>query len=144
MAEFCYGYAFSMPSTYMPSGYSAGLMGQAPDKLVWDANSWSRGACAEASTKLRNVFPLNFVNKSHLGQKLQSEGLGTWIESDRSRGVLSEWYANLFLWSFPDTPENQQASQLDLTWDNPRVASVRELLEKLSFFPWQAFVAKFS
>jgi hypothetical protein len=133
-----YGFATIMPREFLPAGYTTGLAGRAPRKIVWDANSWARGAWKEFAARLRNVHGLNFVNRHHLLQKVGEQTLEEWITSSVDRGILTPWENNLHLWSFANTGEWPDFDR----WDNPKIVSVRDELEQYDFFPWQQFVAK--
>ena len=132
-----YGFATIMPVRFMPRGYTTGLMGRASPKLVWDANSWSRGAWKEFATRLRNVHGMNFVSRQHLSQRVGEQSLREWIVADPDRGSLIAWENDMQLWSFAGTGRWPGF----LSWDNPAVCAARDGLERHKFFPWQEFVA---
>jgi hypothetical protein len=133
-----YGFVTIMPRDFMPAGYATGLLGRAPEKLVWDANSWSRGAWKQYAEVLRNVHGINFVNAHHLEQHVGNRTLGEWIKTSRSRGVIEPWETGLFLWSFADSQGWPEVAM----WDNSVVVNAREELEQHNYFPWQKFIAE--
>jgi hypothetical protein len=136
-----YGYMTNMPRVFLPGGYAIGLMGRAPDKLIYDANSWSEGASREFATKIRNVHPVNFVTAAHLEQRVRHEELHAWINEDPQRGELNTWNDELHLWSFV-RPDDELA--MSMRWSNPSVVAVRNVLEGALFFPWQVWLVKYS
>ncbi len=134
-----YGFMTIMPRAFLPAGYAVGLAGRAPDELVWDANSWSRGAWQAYDTQLRNVHGANIVTSEHLDQPVGDQRLRDWIEADHARGRLTSWADALELWSF----EFNEQWPAFLRWDQSSQRSARLKLQEFGLFPWQKFIKRF-
>lgn len=141
IAEFGYGFCTSMPTAFLPDGYAIGSAGSGPDKLVWDANSWRRGACRSGLERIRNVHPVNFVNQRQLAQMIGNVPLKEWIARNPARGSLRSVGQGLYQWVVAD--DSAERTEATLRWDNPYLFSVRKQLEEFGVFPWQEFIAKF-
>lgn len=123
-----YGHASVMPSAFLPNGYSLGVMGNAPDFLLMDTNSWRRQCSEHVGDVARNIHPYNYLNRKQLdwfrknSLELPSE---SHLESFKE---IYEWIVdanNTDIWE-------------SLRWDNPRVVAARKEAEEKYLFPWQS------
>ena len=83
-----YGFALSVPRSFFPAGYVAGLAGEMPRDLVCETNEWRRGRRASAAPRLRNVYGLNFLSAPYLGLSVGGEALADFIRNGTNAGVL--------------------------------------------------------
>jgi hypothetical protein len=133
-----YGFAVTMPRSFMPAGYGLGIAGEMPDELTYDTNAWShysnqKRRAAECDCVLRNVYGLNVLTASHLDNPVGSERLEDWIKSKPHRGHITEVGQGLFQWTFQESDDNEAF----LAWDFAPVVRVREELKEHRVFLWQ-------
>jgi hypothetical protein len=121
-----YGHGFVMPSSFLPSGYALGVMGNAPDFFLYDVNSWRKGCSHSCKSKVRNIHPLNYLNDEHIGLL---NGSGIALQAKIVTGGENE-LSQFSLGGASDSLES-------LLWNNSEVMDVRRELEDRSFFPWQ-------
>ena len=142
-----YGFAVSMPRSFMPSWYVGGVpSGGLPKEMLWDTNAWThyrdgqggKAGGSKCDHILRNVYGYNILNPKHLEIDIGGGRLEDWIRSGngqhgRIEPLESSSPDKLFLWTFQEGDDQEKF----LWWDYPPVVAVREKLKKFKIFLWQ-------
>lgn len=131
--DVAYGFGVIMPKSFCPSGYATGLVAEAPEELVYDANYWRRKIRKNCDELFRNVYGINILNSKHLSIKIGELPLTDWIDGSIEHGGLTALSKGLYLWSF----EGLQEYPDFLLWDTGAVSRVRNVFKEHGLFAWQ-------
>ena len=135
--DVCYGFAVTMPRSFMPSGYASGLACTSTEMFIYDSNLWRQQLRKKADSVLRNNFGINVVNEMHLKRMVSNKTLSDWIHESNERGTIKKSVReDVSLWVIPQNEMNISS----LRWDVPSIANVRDALMKHNFFAWQDFL----
>jgi hypothetical protein len=104
-----YGIGFQRPFLKGPDlyayGMSAGLGYSGADRIEMNQiGVWMRERMGQRRYRdgmLRDVYPLNLLTESHVGQEIENRSLRDWIRQDPQRGQLGELDSQQWIWHVP-------------------------------------------
>ena len=99
-----YGYAYISSADDGPFGYSAGFIHTPGDIVLAEEKQeairkWANNKELVSQGKLRDLYQFNLVSGIHLNQRVGGISLKDWINADATRGRLTQYMKELFLWT---------------------------------------------
>ena len=103
-----YGYGYQREFRYGPSFYPFGMTGgntasiEEKNQIAkWQIEYTGSHGSYQAGM-LRDIYPINFLSKPHLIQKIGTQTLQDWIESTPEHGSLNNLNNHLWSWWVPE------------------------------------------
>jgi hypothetical protein len=112
----CYGIGYRRDRAHGPHFYAVGISygpsasfsGPEYEEAL-RVSSWAVGMKNEVYRKglLRDIYPYNFLTKAQLTGTVCGISLSQWIQQDKSRGILTPYEGDMWMWSVEESAIGQ-------------------------------------